>query len=108
EAGARRGPAPRGAGRGPERMSETDAGARPRAAVIGAGFGGLAAAIRMQAAGIDVTVLAAPGQPGGRAGWIEDRGYAFDTGPTIVTAPALLDALFRLGGTTLSERLRLS
>ena len=89
-------------------MSETDAGARPRAAVIGAGFGGLAAAIRMQAAGIDVTVLEATGQPGGRAGWIEDRGYAFDTGPTIVTAPALLDALFRLGGTTLSERLRLS
>jgi len=51
-------------------MSETDAGARPRAAVIGAGFGGLAAAIRMQAAGIDVTVLEATGQPGGRAGWI--------------------------------------
>ena len=68
-------------------MSETGAAARPRAAVIGAGFGGLAAAIRMQAAGIDVTVLEATDQPGGRAGWIEDRGFSFDTGPTIITAP---------------------
>ncbi len=82
--------------------------ARPRAVVIGAGFGGLAAAIRLQAAGVDVTILETTDQPGGRAGWIEDRGYSFDTGPTIITALPLLEALFRLGGTSLAARLRLS
>ncbi|MDQ3699619.1 MAG: phytoene desaturase family protein, partial [Chloroflexota bacterium] len=81
---------------------------RAQAVVIGAGFGGLAAAIRLQAGGAQVTLLEANGQAGGRAGWFEADGYAFDTGPTIITAPPLLDALFRLGGTSLAEEVRLT
>jgi phytoene desaturase len=93
-------PAGSGRGGGP--------GGRPQAVVVGAGFGGLAAAIRLQAAGMAVTVLEATDQPGGRAGWITERGYAFDTGPTIITAPQLLDELFRLGGTSLAAEARLT
>ena len=72
--------------------------ARGRAVVIGAGFGGLAAAARMRALGWDVTVLEALEQPGGRARVFQRDGYTFDAGPTVITAPHLLSEIFALFG----------
>lgn len=69
-----------------------------RAVVIGAGFGGLAAAIRLRAMGYQVTVVDAQDQPGGRARAFRKDGYVFDAGPTVITAPYLLDELFTLVG----------
>ena len=62
--------------------------------VIGAGFGGLAAAIRLQARGFRVTLVDKRDAPGGRAYVYRDAGFAFDGGPTVVTAPFLLEELF--------------
>lgn len=69
-----------------------------RAVVIGAGFGGLAAAVRLRAAGYDVTVLEANEQAGGRAAVFRRDGFTFDAGPTVITAPYLFEELFRLVG----------
>jgi phytoene desaturase len=69
-----------------------------RAVVVGAGFGGLAAALRLRARGYDVTVLEALDQPGGRARVFRQDGFTFDAGPTVITAPYLLDELFALFG----------
>lgn len=66
--------------------------------VIGSGFAGLAAAVRMRALGYNVTLLEARDQPGGRAGVFLRDGYSFDAGPTVITAPYLLDELFDLVG----------
>ena len=65
-----------------------------RAVVIGSGFGGLALAIRLQAAGIPTTVLEARDKPGGRAYVFEQDGFRFDAGPTVLTAPGVIDELF--------------
>jgi phytoene desaturase len=58
-----------------------------RAAIIGAGFGGLALAIRLQSAGIATTVVEARDKPGGRAYHWREQGYVFDAGPTVITDP---------------------
>jgi phytoene desaturase len=71
--------------------------------VIGAGFGGLASAIRLQAAGHTVTVLEARDIVGGRASQIRDGGYTFDTGPTLITAPELLRDLWATAGRRLED-----
>jgi phytoene desaturase len=68
------------------------------AVVIGSGFGGLAAAIRLRARGYRVTLLEALDRPGGRARVIEKDGFHFDAGPTVITAPYLLHELFELVG----------
>ncbi len=69
-----------------------------RAVVIGSGFGGLAAAVRLRALGYEVQVLEAGSQLGGRARVTERDGFRFDMGPTVITAPYLFDELFqRLG-----------
>jgi phytoene desaturase len=65
-----------------------------RIVVIGAGFGGLTAAIRLQALGHDVVLLERRDKPGGRAYVFEQDGFTFDAGPTIITAPWLIDELF--------------
>jgi phytoene desaturase len=70
----------------------------PPAIVIGSGFGGLAAAIRLQARGYDTTLLEMRDKPGGRAYVFEDKGFVYDAGPTIITAPFLIDELFALAG----------
>jgi phytoene desaturase len=70
----------------------------PPALVIGSGFGGLAAAIRLQARGYDTTILEMRDKPGGRAYVFEDKGFTYDAGPTIITAPFLIDELFALAG----------
>jgi phytoene desaturase len=71
---------------------------RRHAVIIGAGFGGLAAAIRLGARGYRVTVLEKLGTPGGRASVFRQDGFTFDAGPTILTAPFLLEELWRLCG----------
>ncbi|MFW9954145.1 MAG: phytoene desaturase family protein [Candidatus Thorarchaeota archaeon] len=71
--------------------------------VIGGGIGGLAAAIRMQAAGSNVTLLEKRHQLGGRASVFKRKGYTFDTGPTIITPPFLLDDLFSAAGRKRSD-----
>ncbi|WP_110687721.1 phytoene desaturase [Salinicola aestuarinus] len=69
-----------------------------RTIVIGAGFGGLALAIRLQAAGIPTLLLESRDKPGGRAYVYEDEGFTFDAGPTVITDPSALEALFTLAG----------
>ncbi len=71
---------------------------RPHAVVIGSGFGGLAAAVRLGARGYRVTVLERLATPGGRARVLLRDGYTFDAGPTIITAPFLFEELWALCG----------
>ena len=78
-----------------------------RAVVIGSGFGGLAAAVRLRAMGYDVKVLEALDQPGGRARVFRRDGYTFDAGPTVITAPYLLEELFALAGRRMEDYVRL-
>lgn len=66
--------------------------------VIGSGFGGLAAAIRLQAQGHQVTIVEKRDQPGGRAYVYQQDGFTFDGGPTIITAPNLIHDLFAIAG----------
>ena len=68
------------------------------AVVIGSGFGGLAAAVRLRARGHRVLLLEAMDQPGGRAAVFRRDGFTFDAGPTVITAPYLLHELFSLAG----------
>jgi len=77
------------------------------ALVIGSGFGGLAAAIRLQARGYDTTVLEMRDKPGGRAYVFEDKGFIYDAGPTIITAPFLIDELFALAGKRTDEYVKI-
>ena len=67
-----------------------------RAIVIGAGFGGLAAAMRLQSMGFETTVVEALDKPGGRAYVREVDGYTFDMGPTVITVPHFIEELFAL------------
>ena len=76
---------------------------RPHAIVIGSGFGGLAAAVRLGARGYRVTVLEKLDAPGGRAYVYHQDGFTFDAGPTIITAPFLLEELWGLCGRNLSD-----
>ncbi|MFP4281620.1 MAG: phytoene desaturase family protein [Opitutales bacterium] len=68
------------------------------AVVIGAGFGGMAAALRLRALGHAVTVVDRCPRPGGRAQVFERGGFRHDAGPTVLTAPFLFDELFTLFG----------
>lgn len=68
----------------------------PEACVIGAGFGGISAALRLKAKGYSVTIIDRCSQLGGRAQVFEKNGYKFDAGPTVVTAPFLFDELFEI------------
>jgi phytoene desaturase len=76
---------------------------QPHAVVIGSGFGGLAAAVRLGARGYRVTVLEKCDTPGGRARVFKQDGFAFDAGPTIITAPALFEELWAMCGRKLSD-----
>ncbi len=76
---------------------------RQRAVVIGSGFGGLAAAIRLSAKGYEVTVLEKRDRPGGRAYCLKKDGYVFDMGPTVVTAPQLFEELWEISGKRMSD-----
>jgi phytoene desaturase len=74
-----------------------------KAIVIGAGFGGLALAIRLQSAGVQTTIIEARDRPGGRAYVWKTRGYVFDAGPTVITDPACLEELWALSDDHLSR-----
>ncbi len=75
--------------------------------VIGSGFGGLACAIRLQAQGHQVTIVEKRDKLGGRAYVYEQDGFKFDGGPTIITAPWLIDELFTLAGKTTNDYVKL-
>ena len=79
----------------------------PRAIVIGSGFGGLAAAIRLSVMGYQVQVLEKLDAPGGRAYVHKQDGFTFDAGPTIITLPHLLEELFTLCGETMADHVDL-
>jgi hypothetical protein len=92
-------PGPKG---GPEVSSR-----KPTAAVIGSGFGGLALAVRLQAKGVQTTLVDQRDRPGGRAYVFEDEGFKFDAGPTIITAPQCLEELFAAGGRSMADYVEL-
>jgi phytoene desaturase len=81
--------------------------ARARAVVIGSGFGGLAAAIRLQSAGVRTVLVEKRDRPGGRAAsWVAE-GFRFDAGPTVITAPPVLEELFALSGRRMRDAVTL-
>lgn len=84
-----------------------DASRCGRAAVIGSGFGGLAAAIRLQAMGFETVCYEGRDKAGGRAYVYQDAGFTFDAGPTVITAPHCLEELFEAGGETMSDHVEL-
>jgi len=79
----------------------------PHALVIGGGLGGMAAAMRLRARGYRVSVLEQADRLGGRARIFEHKGFCYDAGPTVVTAPFLIDELFALGGQKRQEAIEL-
>ena len=80
---------------------------RPVAVVIGSGFGGLAAAIRLSVKGYDVRIYEKLDAPGGRAYVYKQDGFTFDAGPTIITAPFLLEELWQLCGRRFADDVHL-
>ena len=84
-----------------------DKATRYRAAVVGSGFGGLAAAIRLQARGVRTVLFEKRDLPGGRAYVYRDQGFTFDAGPTVITAPQCLEELFAVAGRRMSDYVEL-
>jgi phytoene desaturase len=78
-----------------------------RVVVIGAGLGGLAAALRLQGLGFDVVVLERNATPGGRAAQLRTDGFTWDTGPSLITMPWVLEEAFAAGGLDLHAEVRL-
>ena len=75
--------------------------------IIGAGPGGLAAAIQLATAGFRVKVLEKMGSPGGRTSALEAEGYRFDLGPTFFLYPQILDEILRAAGTRLDREVEM-
>lgn len=80
---------------------------RMKAIVIGAGFGGIAAALRLRAKGYDVSLIDRCSGLGGRAQVFERDGFKHDAGPTVITAPFLFEELFTLFGEKFKEHVQL-
>jgi phytoene desaturase len=78
-----------------------------RVVVVGAGLGGLAAALRLQGAGHEVTVVEQRAKPGGRAYQLSDQGYTWDMGPSLITMPWVLEDTFAAGGLDLHAEVTL-
>ena len=87
--------------------AELASGKKSRAVVIGSGFGGLAAAIRLGARGYQVTVVEKLEQAGGRASVFRQNDFVFDAGPTIVTVPFVFEELWELCGKRMSDHVAL-
>lgn len=77
------------------------------ALVIGAGFGGIASALRLRAKGYDVTLVDRGNRLGGRAQTFDRNGFRHDAGPTVITAPFLFEELFALFGENFSDHVKL-
>jgi phytoene desaturase len=78
-----------------------------KAIVIGAGFGGIAAALRLRAKGYAVTLVDRCAALGGRAQVYEREGFRHDAGPTVITAPFLFEELFALFGERFADHVKL-
>ena len=76
--------------------------------VVGAGLAGLSAALRLAGAGRKVTVLERESVPGGRNGLLNKDGYAFDTGPSVLTMPSLINDAFNCVGEDMKDWLELT
>jgi phytoene desaturase len=85
----------------------TVTGSTDRVVIVGAGLGGLACALRLSASGREVIVLERESVPGGRAGRLSLGGYEFDTGPTVLTMPDLIEETFACAGERMSDWLDL-
>lgn len=79
-----------------------------RVVVVGAGLGGLSAACHLAGRGHEVVVVERADVPGGRAGLVEEGGYRFDTGPSVMTMTGLLAEVFRAAGTDMADHLTLA
>lgn len=90
-----------------QRQLTIDNAAKPHAVIIGSGFGGLGAAVRLSARGWRVTVLEKLDAPGGRAYVYRKDGHVFDAGPTIITVPSLFEELWALAGRRFSDDITL-
>ncbi len=93
-------------------MTQTVRGKTPRnpstpVAVIGAGLGGLSAAIHLRLRGYDVTVFEGQERPGGRSNRVIQRGFVFDTGPTLLNYPWVFEELFAAAGKRLEDYVQL-
>ncbi|MBU2670122.1 phytoene desaturase [Actinoplanes bogorensis] len=86
----------------------TVTGPTDRVVIVGAGLGGLACALHLAAAGRQVTVVERESVPGGRAGKLSMQGYEFDTGPTVLTMPELIEEPLAAVGEKLSDWLELT
>jgi phytoene desaturase len=82
-------------------------GPSQKVVVVGAGLAGLSAALRLAGAGRDVTVIERELVPGGRNGLLNQDGYAFDTGPTVLTMPSLIQDAFSAVGEDMKDWLQL-
>jgi phytoene desaturase len=76
-------------------------------AIIGSGFGGLSLAVRLQAAGHQVRIFEKREKIGGRAYQLKDRGYTFDMGPSLVTAPSIIRSIFESAGRKMEDFIKL-
>ncbi len=74
-------------------------------AVIGSGFGGLAVAIRLQSKGFNVTIFEKNSMPGGHAYQFKRDGYTFDMGPSLITAPDIIQNVFQSAGRRMEDYL---
>lgn len=86
----------------------TVSGPTSRVVIVGAGLAGLSCALHLAAAGRQVTVLEREPVPGGRAGRLTLQGYEFDTGPTVLTMPSLIEEPLAAVGEKLSDWLSLT
>ena len=75
--------------------------------IVGAGLAGLSAALHLAGAGRRVTILERENFPGGRNGLLQTNGYSFDTGPTVLTMPSLIEEAFQSLGENMSDWLTL-
>lgn len=78
---------------------------RPRATVIGAGVGGLVAAVELARRGWEVTVVERSGRPGGKLREVQVAGHAIDAGPTVFTLRSVFEEIFSAAGSSLTEQL---
>jgi phytoene desaturase len=85
----------------------TVTGPTEKIVIVGAGLGGLACALRLVGTGRQVTVLERADGPGGRMGQLAVDGYRFDTGPTVLTMPDLLEETLNAAGERMSDWLDL-